>query len=216
MKGVVLNSKTHKEQDKLITIYSYERGKFQAVVPSAKKITAKLSSATEPLTESEFMIYNNGFSFKVVGARIIENNSKIKNDFLKHLHALYALEICDKFIPYNMENKDKYYLLTRLWQVLSDCKFHKRILIAFILRFLKISGYSFLDYIKNTNIPIDNKIVTSIRRLSNCSGNDVDILCEVEDDKVWHYVEFYLTNYIPRPSLSIFLQKIEKTNKVLL
>ncbi|MDR1418570.1 MAG: DNA repair protein RecO [Endomicrobium sp.] len=215
IKGVVFNSKIYKEQDKLVTIYSYECGKLQAIVPSAKKITAKLSSATEPLTESEFMICNNGFSSKVVGAKILENNSKIKNDFLKNLYAIYALEICDKFIPYNMENKNKYDLISRLWQVLSDCKFHKRALIAFILRFLKISGYSFLDYIKNTNISIDKKTVNSIKQLSNCSGNDVDILCDVEDNEVWNYVESYLTNYIRRPSLSVFLQKIERTNKTL-
>jgi DNA repair protein RecO (recombination protein O) len=216
IKGIVLNSKIHREQDKLVTIYSYEWGKFQAVVPSAKKIIAKLSSATEPLTESEFMIFNNGFSSKVIGARILENNSKIKNDFFKNLYALYALEICDKFVPYNMENADKYHLITRLWEVLSDCKFHRRVLIAFILRFLKISGYSFLEYIKNTNILIDKKVVKSIKRLSNCSGNDLDILCEIEDDKVWNYVESYLTNYIRRPSLSVFLQKIEGANKALL
>jgi DNA repair protein RecO (recombination protein O) len=216
IKGIVLKAKIHREQDKLITIYSYESGKFQAVVPSAKKITAKLSSATEPLTESEFMVFNNGFSSTVVGARIIENNSKIKNDFFKNLYALYALEICDKFAPYNMENKDKYHLITRLWQVLLDCKLHKRALLAFILRFLKISGYSFLDYIKNTNILIDKKVIKSIRQLSNCYGNDVDMLCEIEDDKVWNCVESYLTNYILRPSLSVFLQKLEKTNKSLL
>ncbi|MDR1522614.1 MAG: DNA repair protein RecO [Endomicrobium sp.] len=215
IKGMVLNSKVHGEQDKLVTIYSYEWGKFQAVVPSAKKITAKLSSATELLTESEFMVFNNGFCSKVVGARILENNSKIKNDFKRNLYALYAAEICDKLIPYNIENTDKYNLIIRLWKVLSECKHQKRVLIAFILRFLKISGYSFFDYIKNANVLIDKNIIKSIKKLSNCSGSDIDILKSVEDDKVWNYVESYLTNYIRRPSLSIFLQKVEDTNKTL-
>lgn len=215
IKGFVLNSKVQGEQDKLVTIYSYEWGKFQAVVPSAKKIVAKLSSATELLTESEFMVFNNGFYSKIVGARIIENNSKIKNDFKRNLYALYAMEIYDKFIPYNMENTDKYSLIIRLWQVLSDCKYQKRALTAFILRFLKISGYSFFDYIKNTNVLIDKNIIRSIKKLSNCSGNDIDTLEGVEDDKVWNYAESYLTNYIRRPSLSIFLQKVEDTSKTL-
>lgn len=211
IKGVVLNSEAYKEQDKLITMYSYEYGKLQAVVASAKKIAAKLSSATEPITESEFMIYNNGMSFKIIGATILENNSKIKNDFYKNIYALYALEICDKFIPYYMENRDKYILITRLWQVLSDCKFNKKVFIAFILRFLKISGYSFLDYIKNTNISIDVKILRSIKQLSTCPGDSVDLL-EVDEDKVWKCVESYLISHIRRPSLSIFLQKIELAN----
>ncbi|MCL2485943.1 MAG: recombination protein O N-terminal domain-containing protein, partial [Endomicrobia bacterium] len=56
IKGLVLNSNTHGEADKIATIYSYEWGKIQAIVPSAKKIAAKLSAAIEPLTESEFMV----------------------------------------------------------------------------------------------------------------------------------------------------------------
>ncbi|MDR2066488.1 MAG: DNA repair protein RecO [Endomicrobium sp.] len=215
IKGIVLNSKVQGEQDKLVTIYSYEWGKFQAVVPSAKKIAAKLSSATELLTESEFMIFNNGFHSKIVGAKIIENNSKMKRDFKKNLYALYATEICDRFVPYNMENRDKYSLIIRLWQVLSDCSHQKRAFTAFVLRFLKISGYSFLDYIKNDGVLIDKNVVKSIKRLSNCSGNDIDTLEAIEDDKVWDYVESYLTKYISRPSLSVFLQKIETAEKTL-
>ncbi|MDR1926219.1 MAG: DNA repair protein RecO, partial [Endomicrobium sp.] len=96
IKGLILNSKVKGEYDKLITIYSYQWGKIQAVVPSAKKIAAKLSSATEPLTESEFIVSNNSFSRPtVIGAHIIENNTKIKINFERNIYALYAAEISD-------------------------------------------------------------------------------------------------------------------------
>ncbi|MDR3243219.1 MAG: recombination protein O N-terminal domain-containing protein, partial [Elusimicrobiota bacterium] len=72
IKGLVLNSRTQGESDKIALIYSYEWGKISSIVPSAKKITAKLNGATEPLTESEFMVYQNHSSMrpKITGAQI--------------------------------------------------------------------------------------------------------------------------------------------------
>jgi DNA repair protein RecO (recombination protein O) len=208
--GLVLNSKIHGEYDKLITVYSYQWGKIQAVVPSAKKIAAKLSSATEVLTESEFHVFNSHPSIrpKITGASIINNNTIIKNNFMRNLYALYAAEVSDKFAPFNLENTEKYDLIVRIWEILSVCKHPKRALISFILRFLKLSGYSFSEYIRNNNTFIDECMTMNIKKLSNCSGNNVDFI-DVEDEKVWNYVESYLTNYIRRSAISVFLQKMD-------
>jgi DNA repair protein RecO (recombination protein O) len=208
--GLVLNSKIHGEYDKLITVYSYQWGKIQAVVPSAKKIAAKLSAATEPLTESEFHVFNSHSSIrpKITGASIVNNNTVIKGNFMRNLYALYAAEISDKLAPFYLENTKKYNLIVRIWEILSTCKYPKRALIAFVLRFLKISGYSFSDYIRNNNTFIDKRIAISIKKLSSCSGNGVDFIDEIEDEKIWNYVESYLTNYIRRPTLSFFIEKI--------
>ncbi|MDR3306968.1 MAG: DNA repair protein RecO [Endomicrobium sp.] len=210
IKGLVLNSKIQGEHDKLITVYSYQWGKIQAIVPSAKKIAAKLSAATEPLTESEFHIFNSCFSIrpKITGAVIINNNTTMKSNFMRNLYALYAAEVGDKFAPSYLANTEKYDLIVRIWEILNVCKYPKRALIAFILRFLKLSGYSFSDYIRNNGSFIDKRIAMNIRKLSTCSGYDVDFIEEIEDEKIWNYVESYLTNYIRRPAVSIFLQKM--------
>ncbi|MDR3256959.1 MAG: DNA repair protein RecO [Endomicrobium sp.] len=210
IKGLVLNTRIQCEHDKLITVYSYEWGKVQAVVPSAKKIAAKLACATEPLTESEFIVFNShpAIRIKITGASIIQNNTKIKMDFKRNLYALYAVEIIDKLVPFNLENMEKYDLIVRILEILSACKYPKRALTAFILRFLKLSGYAFSDYLKHNNSFVSKDIEKAVRKLSTCSGNDVDLLEKIEDEKVWNYVESYLTNYVHRPALSIFLKKI--------
>ncbi|MDR3071403.1 MAG: DNA repair protein RecO [Endomicrobium sp.] len=215
IRGLVLNSKVQGEYNKLITIYSYEWGKIQTVVQSAKRVAAKLSYATEPLTESEFFIFNNNRYVrpKIIGAHILENNTKIKTDFKRNLYALYAAEISDKLAPFNLVNVVKYNLMVRIWAILGVCMYPKRALSAFILRFLKLSGYGFLDYLKHGNAFIDKKIEQNIRKLSNCAGKDLDLLEEIEDDKVLNYVESYLTKYVRRPSLSIFLEEIDKNSK---
>jgi DNA repair protein RecO (recombination protein O) len=212
IKGLVLNAKTQGELDKLITIYSYEWGKIHAVVPSAKKITAKLSYATEPLTESEFIVFNNHYAVRprVTGANIIKNNTKIKIDFNRTLYALYAAEISDKFLPFNLANTKKYDLITRVWEILGNCKYPRRVLTAFILRFLKLSGYAFSDYLRYNDTFLDKEIKKTINKLSNCAGSDLDLIEKLEEEKIWNYVESYLMNYISRPSSSIFMKKISR------
>ncbi|MDR0401849.1 MAG: DNA repair protein RecO [Endomicrobium sp.] len=217
VKGLVLNSRICNEFDKFVTLYTYEYGKVQAIAKSAKKISAKLLSATEPLTESEFFIFSTDFFNKsrIIGANIVKNNTMIKIDLNKNLYALYAAEISNKLTAFNFKNIEKYKLITRIWDILAICKYPKRALIAFVLRLLKLSGYAFLDYLKRANIFIDKNVVNIIKKLSCCCGDDIDfIVCDVEDEKIWNYVESYLVNYTPRPLLGIFLKKIEKYNEL--
>ena len=210
IKGLVLNSNIYSEADKVITVYTYEWGKIHAVVPSAKKIAAKLAAAAEPLTESEFMVFQSHPSVrpKITGANIINNNTAVKADFKRNLYAMYAAEISDKFAPFNMENAEKYELIVRVWQLLGSCSSPQRVLTAFVLRFLNLSGYGLTDYIKHNNSFIDKEIERGIRKFSSCSGYDADNICEFDDAKIWNYVESYLTNYIKRPAVGVFMKKI--------
>ena len=61
-----------------------------------------------------------------------------------------------------LENTEKYDLITRILEILGVGRYPKRALIAFILRFLKLSGYSFSDYIRNNNTFIDKGIEMKI------------------------------------------------------
>ncbi|MDR0486122.1 MAG: DNA repair protein RecO [Elusimicrobiota bacterium] len=211
IKGLVLNSKTEGEADKVSAIYSLEWGKISAIAPGAKKIKAKLNAATEPLTESEFMVYQSAPSMRprITGARVINSNVSLKTDFQKTIYALYAAEICDKMLPYNIQNEKKYSLITRIWEILDNTHFPRRAIAAFTLRFLTLSGYAFSDYIKQGNLSIDRDLQKSIYELSTCRGSRIDELV-IDDGKVCRLVESYLLNYAPEPKCRIFLEKISK------
>jgi len=211
IRALVLKSNVCSEADKLVTLYTYEWGKIYAVVPGAKKIAAKLSGASEPLTESEFMACQLHPSMrpKITGAKIINNNTALKTDFKRNLYALYAAEISDKFAPLNYANAEKYRLISRVWDVLSKCENPQRALTAFALRFLKLSGYGFSDYLNNNYSAQNNSLAKIVKRLSNCSGDEVDDICGFDDAVVWNYVETYMANYVKRPSLGVFLKKLD-------
>jgi len=50
--------------------------------------------------------------------------------------------------PFNSENLKKYELLQRTWGLLEKVRYPWRIFAAFTLRFLKLSGYSFIEYLR--------------------------------------------------------------------
>ena len=150
IKALILNTKLAQESDKVITAYTTKFGKIYATVPGAKKIVAKLNSATEPITESELIIYQNSKYCRptVTGARILNNNTNVKKDFYRNLLAFYVCEISDKFAPMHLQNTKKYELISRAWNLLAISKTPLRVLTAFSLRLLKMSGYSMVDYLK--------------------------------------------------------------------
>ena len=209
IKGLVLSSKTAKEADKTAIIYSYQWGKVSIILPSAKKINAKLSAASEPLTESEFIVYQSHplMRPKATGANIINNHSALKSDLKKNVYGLYAAEISEKLVAYNSPNEKKYVLISRIWEILESSQNAPRALTAFVLRFLKLSGYGFSEYLIENKHLIEPDMENGIRKLSNTSGSTLDEI-ELDDMRIWKYVENYLINYMPKPSVGIFLNKL--------
>lgn len=217
VKALILNTKLSQEADKLITVYTTKWGKIYAIVPGAKKIVAKLSSATEPITESELIVYQNSQYSRptVTGARILNNNTDVKQDFYRNMLAFYVCEISDKFAPLHLPNIKKYELISRTWNLLGNSKTPLRVLTAFSLRLLKLSGYNMIDYLKRNYSSIKKEDILYLKKISNCSGDSLDVLDELNnsDDKVmWNYVESYIKTYIPQPSVGIFLKKINYIN----
>lgn len=217
IKALILNVKVSLEADKVITAYTNDMGKINAVVPGAKKIIAKLSAATEPVTESELIIYQNSQYSRptVTGARILNNNTEVKQDFYRNLLAFYVCEISDKIVPFHLPNIKKYELIKRTWQLLATSQIPLRVLTAFSLRLLKISGYSMVDYLKRNYSNINKEDILYLKKISNCSGNSLDTMEELEnsDDKImWNYVESYIKTYVPQLSVGLFLKKINYIN----
>ena len=217
IKALILNTKLSQESDKVITAYTTKFGKIYATVPGAKKIVAKLNSATEPITESELIIYQNSKYCRptVTGARILNNNTDVKKDFYRNLLAFYVCEISDKFAPMHLQNTKKYELISRAWNLLAISKTPLRVLTAFSLRLLKMSGYSMVDYLKRNYSNIKKEDFFYIKKIANCCGDSLDSIEEFvsSDDKVmWNYVESYIKTYIQQPSVGLFLKKINYIN----
>lgn len=204
IKGLVLNSQISNEADKTLTLFTHEWGKISVVVPGAKKIKAKFSAISEPVTESEFMVYSSRPTArpKVTGARMLNAFPELRADWRRFAAAQYCAEICDSLTPFNAENFKKYELLLRVWHLIGHAKFPWRIFLAFALRFLKLSGYSFLEYLRKEQHFVPAKEQRAIELLSVLSGDDIDDIIDFSPDlekDVRRYLDNYLNLYVSRP-----------------
>jgi recombinational DNA repair protein (RecF pathway) len=217
LNGLVLNTRISGEADKAAAIYTREWGKISAIVPGAKKIKAKLNAQTEPVTEGEYMVYMAGpqARAKVTGAKIIDGFIPLKTDWRRFSHAAACAELTDLLTPYYLENPQKYDLLSRTWKLLETANKPRRIFTAFTLRFLRLSGYSFVDYIQreNESAAVKTEEFEAIRKFSNLSGGEIDNgmdVSEAVEKRVTRHLDRYLNQYLPRPMMTkIFWEKLK-------
>ena len=216
LNSLVLKERIAAEADKMVTLYTLEWGKIIAVVPGAKKIKAKLSAATEPIMESDLMVYvtNPTALAKVTGAVIVDSFTALRTDWRRFVMAQSCGEIVDALTPLNAENPKKYELLSRTWKILETAKHPWRIFAAFTLRFLKLSGYSFTDYINHGDTGIPETEKQMIRLLATLSGEDVDRDMDMSQDmekKISGHLYAYLNLYVPFPlGTREFWRKVDK------
>lgn len=211
-KGIVLRKEVVKESDKLLSIYTYDLGKVHAIAPGAVKISAKLLSITEPVTESDFMFYisKGNYSFlRIVGGELKDIFIDIKNHKEKYLYSCSTVEVVDLLTVDFDKNIDKYNLLKRALELISISKNPRRIYIAFVLRFIKLCGYKISFSGKNEEI---------LRKFISMSGEDVDNLNISEDiEKVFiGFIEKYIRELlnIERPLKTLQFLNLSKANSV--
>jgi len=194
--GIVLNRFKIAEADKLVTVYSREYGKLKAIAPGARKINARLSSATEPLVETNFMFYGsitNNTILKIVGGELITLFPKIRSEYNRYLYGCNVIEIVDALTMDYSKNETKYNLIKRTLDLMQNSVNPDLIYYAFILRFLNLSGYG-LDFA--------DKDIYNIKllKLSKLSGQQVDTLefTPAERKEIALQCKLLLHQHLPR------------------
>ncbi|MCX5777633.1 MAG: DNA repair protein RecO [Elusimicrobia bacterium] len=215
VKGLILRSHVCGEADKSIIVFTDQWGKVSLVVPGAKKIKAKLAAASEPVTETDFIVYaaHEQARPKVTGAKVMDHFTAVKNNWQSFVYAQYCAELCDALTPFNMENGRKYELIARTWKLLATARNPQRIIMAFSLRFLKLSGYSFVEYLNNHTPYLLPEEDFLIRKMAALSGEELDAddtITAQREQSVHRHISNYVGLYLQRPLKSLaFLRKME-------
>ena len=71
--AVVLKTADYKENDKLLTLFSADRGKFTACIKGVRKPTARLRPAAQPFTLAEFVLSERRGFYTVTQAEVLDS-----------------------------------------------------------------------------------------------------------------------------------------------
>ena len=142
IRGVVLGGVNYGENDKILNIFTLEKGILSARIKGVKKAGAKLKFASEPFCFIEFVFSRTGDRRTVIGASLIDSFYPIREDIKRYYSATTVTEFVRAFSQENVFSPDLFVLLCQTLKTLaygndSAC----RVVSEFLIKALSIVGY---------------------------------------------------------------------------
>lgn len=95
--GIVLGGVNFSENDKILNIFTLEKGVISAKIKGVKKAGAKLKFASEPFCFAEFIFSKTQDKRTVIGASLIDSFYPVREDIKKYFCAGAVLEFIKRF-----------------------------------------------------------------------------------------------------------------------
>lgn len=141
-KGVVIRQTKYSESDKILTIFTKEKGKVQAIAKGARKPKSHLMGSTEIFCYSEFLMYNGRSLYNINQGQIIDSFYSLREDIYKLSYATFILELIDSSVLEEEANDILFELLVKTLKVLSDMEDdYKKLLFAFQIKYISFIGF---------------------------------------------------------------------------
>ena len=168
----VINLKSYSlsEADKIIVMYSKEKGLIKGVAKGTKKLSSKLGGRMDLLVANKMMLNKGRNLDTICQAEALNTFFNLRQDMNKLFYAMYCSEIVSNFGVENDPNSAEIYNLfyTFLEQICSAKTKEQTMLcvLKFQLKIMDITGYSLeLDKcVKCTKPPQDEEIYFSIEQ----------------------------------------------------
>lgn len=142
-RAIVLRVRNLGETDRVMTLLSDERGKFDATARGARRPKGKLSATSQPFVRARFLIAK-GRSIDLATQAEIENpHLHIAEDLLKTAWATYCCEL-SSFLPEHLPENDLFDLLSAALEDFDGSQPNRIEIIGrwFEARYLALSGYA--------------------------------------------------------------------------
>lgn len=182
VKGIVLKTKEYKDNDKLLTILSLEKGKILVKARGVKKASSKLKPYCQSFCFAEFELVSSKAGYILTGVNEIESFYDMTCDIDKFSHAFCVLELVDK-VCYENQDYTSIFIdtLKCLKQMKANSSDIKLTLCKFIFNVLNFEGFNInLDKCVICNKTLTKNIFFNISKgeisCENCKSLDDEIL----------------------------------------
>ena len=142
LSGIVLGGVNFGENDKILNVFTLEKGVVSAKIKGVKKAGAKLKFAAEPFCFAEFIFSVRANMRTVIGASLIDSFYPIREDIIKYFAAGTVLEFVRRFYKENITSPEGFISTVN---VLKDIAYGdgsaRRKLISYLIEELKDTGF---------------------------------------------------------------------------
>lgn len=147
VKGIVLGGINYKEKDKLLNIFTLEKGLITCKLVGVLSSKAKLKSVKEPFCFAEFILSsksnNENCIYTITSAVIIESFYKLVEDIDKFYFGCAILEIIKKIAPVGVANEALFIESLKALKILAFEEIMPEIVLnKFLITIFEAMGYA--------------------------------------------------------------------------
>lgn len=129
------------EADRLLWLFTRQFGKLRAVAKGVRKPRSRKAGHLEPFTRVNLLLARGRDLPIITQAEAIDMFMPLRDDLLRTTYAVYLIELVDRFMRDEEENKDLYRLLSRSLDRLCRLDEPEKVLRYFEIRLLDLVGY---------------------------------------------------------------------------
>lgn len=143
--AINLKSYNLSESDKIVVMYSKDRGLIKGVAKGVKKPKSKLGARMDLLVANKLMLYKGKNLDRICQADVLNTFNKTRRDMDKIFYSMYISEIVNNFgVENDPCSQEIYELLYKALNKISEAQKKETILFAtiqFQLKMMQISGF---------------------------------------------------------------------------
>lgn len=143
--AINLKSYNLSESDKIVVMYSQDKGLIKCVAKGAKKSNSKLGGRLDMFVANKLLLYKGKSLDRICQAEALNTFNKTRSNYDKLLYSSYLAEVINNFCTENdVNSNDIYNLFYLALEHISNSKNKTEILtyvIKFQLKIMKLLGY---------------------------------------------------------------------------
>ena len=146
--AVVLRSIRFGEADRVLHLYTSERGRIGAVAKGVRKTTSRFGGRLEPLSHVELVLHQGSGELQTItGVQLLRTHDATRTDYYRLSAGLIGAEAMLRLFPEQEQNERAFTALTRFLDLLdetphaADRPSLDPLALAFQLKLLWLSGY---------------------------------------------------------------------------
>ncbi|NLM42132.1 MAG: DNA repair protein RecO [Firmicutes bacterium] len=140
VEGVVLRVRNLGEADRIVTLFSREKGKLNAVARGARRIRNRLLSPTQVFTHGQYLVFPGQGLHNLSQAEIVHSWQGLRDDLEKFAYASYITELLDA-LTVEEDPSEQVFSLLASTLALADQGRLKLAARAFEVRLVRELGY---------------------------------------------------------------------------
>ena len=144
--GIILGGVNFGENDKILNVFTLEKGLISAKIKGVKKAGAKLKFASEPFCFAEFVLSVTNAGNTIIGASLFDSFYPVREDIVKYFCGGTVLEFVKKFFRENIVSPETFLSVISVLKNIAYADGNPK---AFLLEFLKSElseeGYALSD-----------------------------------------------------------------------